>query len=904
MIGDGQAVAPTDLWLDRPRPAPDASLRIVAVPHAGGGPSAILPLAEALAPEIEVWTAQLPGRERRYGEPLAESLGEIVRPLAAAIAAHVPAPYVLFGHSMGALVSFEIARQLPTLGAPPPERLIVSAQSAPHLSRTRPARHTLPDSDLLAWLSQVGGAPQQVLRDEDLMRLLLPILRADLRICETYRYRPGPPVPCPVTAIAGSDDPQAEMDDVAAWWRHTSAGFDLRPMPGGHFYHLDTGWPGFLTELTAVLRARGTEPPSVEPSGTEPHVAEPLVADLIKAQARRTPDAIAVIDGPSRYSYRHLVDRAERWSAALGTAGVRPGDVVAIYADRSIDLPAALVGALLADATFLPLDPSYPAERLGYMLADSGASTIVTQPDLIGRLPEAGRPVTTVTADDLPARPSTRDGRRRPPATATAYLLYTSGSTGAPKGTLVPQGALTRLFADFAPRLGLGSHDVVLAQTPLSFDISMVELLLPLTVGASIHLVDPAVAADGPELAAQIQRAGVTFVQGTPTTLRMLLAAGWTASPEVTVLSGGEALPPDLATRLLRDCGQLWNGYGPTETAVYSVADRVRSGQVTIGEPLAGEQAYLLDEWGDPVPVGEAGELHLGGDGLAHGYLGRAALTAERFLPDPFAPRPGRRMYRTGDLARQRPDGRIEYLGRLDHQVKLRGYRIEPGEIEAALRDHPGVRDAVAKLGARETDQEPMLLAYLVLTGPEPTREALRRHLRRTLPDFMVPAQFLVVDELPLTPSGKIDRGRVEGGKPLAAEVCEPPGTATEQVLAGLWLDLIGLDDLGVTESVFAAGADSLLAMRAAAVLVDIFRIPVAVRTLFERPSVREQGRYLAAATDAEKIADQLVRLATAEGEKTGTAEGEKTGTAEGEKVGTAEGEKVGTADSHNGGER
>ncbi|MER7455993.1 amino acid adenylation domain-containing protein [Micromonospora sp. NPDC126480] len=844
----------------------------MAIPHAGGGPSSTLPLAEALAPEIEVWSAQLPGRERRYDQPAADSIAAVAEPLAIAMADHVPPPYALFGHSMGALIAFEVARRLADIHAAAPVRLVVSAHAAPHLPRAGTHRHLLDDEELLAWLGDVGGVPEPVLRDGDLMRLLLPTLRTDLRACETYTFRSGPPLGCPITALTGMTDPQASVDDVAAWSRHTSADFEFRPLPGGHFYQLDDGWPAFVGELRTALAGAAT-PHAVTTGG-----GAGGIVDLITRQAARTPAAVAVRDATARWSYRELLDRAYRWSAALRAAGVRPGQVVPVYADRSIELPAALIGVLLAGAAFLPLDPAYPAERLGYMLADSGASVVVTEPGLLDRLPGSGRPLVTVTVADLPTT-APRDGGQHRPDAAPAYLLYTSGSTGAPKGTLVPHRALVRLCTDFAPRLGLTGSDVVLAQTPLSFDISLVELLLPLTVGASVHLVGRRVATDGEELSAEIQRAGVTFVQGTPTTLRMLVAAGWSGGPRVTVLSGGEALPRDLADQLTTRSRALWNGYGPTETAVYSVAERVGPGPVTIGVPLDGERAYLLDERGDPVPDGSTGELHLGGDGLAHGYLGRPALTAERFVPDPFAPRPGARMYRTGDLARRRPDGRIEYLGRLDHQIKLRGHRIEPGEIESALRGHPGVRDAVAALAARDGDGEPLLCAYLLLDGPgsgdpgdhaRPDREELRRHLRRTLPDFMVPARFLVLDTFPLTPSGKVDRGRLGGGTPLAGPGHEPCRSAIEQVLVGLWLDLIEVEELGVTESVFAAGADSLLAMRAAAMLREIFRAPVAVRDLFELTTVREQAARLAGDNPAaEGIADRLVRLVAA-----GTGEG------------------------------
>jgi amino acid adenylation domain-containing protein len=550
----------------------------------------------------------------------------------------------------------------------------------------------------------------------------------------------------------------------------------------------------------------------------------------------------------------------------LAVAGVRQGEIVGLYAERSFELVAAMIGILRAGAAYLPLDPAYPAERLAYMLSDSGAVVVATQRRLLDRLPAHEAGVRFVTADDAAAEESTAETATAGKAAteAPAYVLYTSGSTGRPKGAVIPHRAVVNLLADLGPRFGLTARDVVLAQTPPSFDISVIELLLPLTLGARIHLIDRATAVDGTALAAEIDRTGATFVQGTPTTLRMLLASDWGGGDHITLLSGGEALPADVAAGLLRRCGRLWNGYGPTETAVYSLLARIRPDEpIGIGTPLGGERAYVLDGDGNQVPIGVPGELHIGGDGLAHGYLGRPDLTAARFQPDPFDARPGRRMYQTGDLVRWREDGTMEFLGRLDHQVKVRGYRIELEEIESTLRGHASVRDAVVTVTGRDR----ALQAYLVLRpGTEPGRDDLHRHLARTLPDFMVPATFIAIDGLPVTPSGKVDRHAVAGlggGRTLTATESAAPESTVEQVLAGVWLDLLETDDLSVTESVFAAGADSLLAMRAAQILHDVFRVPVPVRALFEHPSVRRQAAYLQTRSNrAATIANRLLDLA------------------------------------------
>ncbi|HYS37364.1 MAG TPA: non-ribosomal peptide synthetase [Pseudonocardiaceae bacterium] len=593
-----------------------------------------------------------------------------------------------------------------------------------------------------------------------------------------------------------------------------------------------------------------------------------LVPDLVAPVVARQPYREAVRCGMARYTYRDLDRVSAVLAGAAAASGVRAGDVVGVFLERSAVMVAAVLGVLRAGGTYLPLDPGYPTERLRFMLADSGTGVVLTEPALRSRLAELAPDVRVVTIDEPGTGGVALPVGGPPDPESGAFLLYTSGSTGVPKGVAVPHRAVVNFLTAMGERIGATDRDVFLAQAPLSFDISVFELLLPLTVGARIHLVDRATAMDGSALARAIDDGWVTVVQGTPTTHRMLVAAGWRGGAAVTVVSGGEPLPADLAAALLDRGVRLWNCYGPTETTVYTHALRMSPGDpVRLGGPLTDVRTYLLDENLRPVAPGEVGEICLAGPCLATGYLHRPALTAERFLPDPFDAAPGRRMYRSGDLARMTDAGLLDPLGRTDHQVKLRGYRVELGEVEAALRADARVRDAVVFVSGQGADAT--LVGCLVPEGDEPPdRDELRAALGARLPGYLVPARFTVLDRLPLTPSGKVDRAAVAasgGGRPLHPTSAAPPDTPLERVVAGVWLDLLDVPRLGVDEPVLDAGANSVTLMRAADLFEEIFGIPVAVRVLFDRPTVAEQARYLAGhGPEMAATADRLLALAQA----------------------------------------
>jgi amino acid adenylation domain-containing protein len=543
---------------------------------------------------------------------------------------------------------------------------------------------------------------------------------------------------------------------------------------------------------------------------------------LVADRAARAPDRVALVFGDDRLTYRQLDARANRTAQRLTQRGVGQGSLVALTAERSLDMVVGLLGILKAGAAYVPLDPTYPPDRLAFMIDDAKPVALLTRPGApIPGAPSAAVPVVELDDGEAEESPVVSVGPGDP-----AYVIYTSGSTGRPKGVVVPHRAVVNLLLAMREEPGFAESDSLLAVTTLSFDIAVLELLLPLVVGGRVVLASREAAADGERLAELLDRSEVTVMQATPATWHVLLEAGWRGDGELKILCGGEALPRDLANRLLDCGGSLWNLYGPTETTVWSLAHRVRRGEgtVPIGRPIANTTVYLLDPQGHPVPVGVAAELYLGGAGLAQGYAGQPELTALRFVPHPFSADPKARLYRTGDLARYRPDGTLEFLGRVDRQIKLRGFRIELEEIESALRCHDAVGEAVVvETGERPTTKR--LLAYVTPASrpSRPDADTLREFLQESLPDYMVPSQFVTIARIPRTPNRKVDRtalpppdGTPDSRDGSVAETAVA-GTPWEMILAEIWREVLEIESVGIHDSFYDLGGHSLLAVHVAA---------------------------------------------------------------------------------------
>ncbi|AUX23890.1 hypothetical protein SOCEGT47_044200 [Sorangium cellulosum] len=585
------------------------------------------------------------------------------------------------------------------------------------------------------------------------------------------------------------------------------------------------------------------EPPAATQRATRrDRRSQPCLPEMLAAQAARTPDAVAVTCGRERLTYGALNARANRLAHALRRRGVGPETLVGLCVERSLEMMVGLLGILKSGGAYVPLDPAYPRERLRAMLEDSRLPLLLTQESLLHALPDAGARAICLDRDwpSIAGEPD-RDPTPLLDEESLAYVIYTSGSTGRPKGVMVRHGGLTNFLLSMQEHLSPPRDVVVLATTSISFDIAALELFLPLLTGGRVELARREDAADGERLSALLRASGATLMQATPTGWKMLLENGRPRLAGLAVLCGGEAFPRELARQLLEAGVAPWNLYGPTETTVWSSLHRVTAGDgpIPLGTPIADTELHVLDRQLYPAPLGVAGELCIGGAGLARGYLDHPDLTADRFIPDPFSPEPGRRLYRTGDLARFRRDGTLEFLGRRDHQIKIRGFRIELGEIEAQLRACPDVRDAVVV--AREDAGTPRLAAYVIpARSAALTADGLRAWLKERLPDHMVPSAYVWLDELPLTPNGKVNREALPAPGLVARERRARPRTATEEIVAAIWAEVLGLEAVGVHESFFELGGHSLLATRAISRIRGAFQVELPLRSIFDHPTVAQ----------------------------------------------------------------
>ncbi|HVQ32095.1 MAG TPA: amino acid adenylation domain-containing protein, partial [Vicinamibacteria bacterium] len=583
---------------------------------------------------------------------------------------------------------------------------------------------------------------------------------------------------------------------------------------------------------------------------TDAPYPQACVQELIGAQAARTPTRTAVVCGDRTLSYGDLERRSTQLARRLVRQGVTEGSLVGICMERSLEMVVGLLGVLKAGAAYVPLDPAFPQARLVHMLDDARLPLVLTQSELVDALPRTGVPrlfldrheVLEVEGDEGDALPTgSLDG--------LAYVIYTSGSTGRPKGVEVGHRGLTNFLCSMRNEPGLTETDVLVSVTTLSFDIAGLELYLPLLAGARLVVARRDVAQDGRQLASLLRDSGATVLQATPATWRMLEASGWEGDAKLRVFCGGEALSRDLARTLLSRGEALFNLYGPTETTIWSTVERVSVADrpVPIGRPIANTTLYVLDERLQPSALGVPGELYIGGDGVARGYLGRPELTAERFVPDPFAGQGGRRLYRTGDLVRRLSDGRLEYLGRQDDQAKIRGFRVELGEIETALTQHPFV-EAATVVARDDSSGQKRLFAYFVARADRaPSATELRAFLGERLPAYMVPSGFSRLDALPLTPNGKVDRRALPAIAPARSGLgaLVPARTPIEAELVAVWRDVLRVPELGVHDSFFELGGHSILATQMVSRVRDSLGVELPVRRVFETPTVAGLAEWL-----------------------------------------------------------
>ena len=589
------------------------------------------------------------------------------------------------------------------------------------------------------------------------------------------------------------------------------------------------------------------------------------VHELFEQQVRRTPHEVAIVFEQEEVSYAELNRRANQVGHYLRGQGVGAEVAVGVCVERSVEMVVGLLGVLKAGGVYVPLDATYPQERLAFMMEDSGVSVLLAQQHLVERLPAHQAVVVCIDSDwpRISKEPDTNLGE----VTSTenlAYIIYTSGSTGKPKGVLVPHRAVANRLLWAQAEYPLTEQDSVLQIASFGFDFSVWEIFGPLIAGARVVMARPGGQQDIVYLVETIAQQKITTVHFVPSMLQVFLEERGveTCRHLKRVFCGGEALPFHLQEQFFeRFDADLYNQYGPTEAAIdvtFRKCERESERrQVPIGRPISNTQIYVLDSRMQPVAINMPGELHIGGDNLARGYGNRPELTAMSFVPNPFSDEPGTRLYKTGDLARYRPDGQIEYLGRIDQQVKLRGYRIELQEIEAAICMHEGIQDAIV-LVREDVPGSKRLVGYHVAAteGQPPGVEELRQFLKDKLPEYMVPSAFVGLDALPFTPGGKVDRRALPAPDQFGHDSETPfiaPRTSTEERLAEIWTGLLRIEEISVNQNFFELGGHSLLATQVMSRIRQAFKIELPLRFIFELPTISSLAAKLNAGTDSKK---------------------------------------------------
>jgi amino acid adenylation domain-containing protein len=644
-------------------------------------------------------------------------------------------------------------------------------------------------------------------------------------------------------------------------WEYNSDLFDattIRRM-SGHFQTLLEGIVAHpqlqVSELPLIPEAERHQL-LVEWNDTQVEYPAKCIHQLFEEQVKRTPDAVALVFENQQLTYRELNARANQLAHYLQGLGVGPEILVGICLERSIEMLVGMLGILKASGAYVPMDPAYPQERLEFMLSHTQMLVLLTQAQFVAVLPSHTAKVICLDTD---WNQINQKSEENPFSWAKPenlmYVIYTSGSTGKPKGVQILHQSVNNFLNSMIQQPGLKDQDTLLAVTTISFDIAVLELFLPLIVGARVVLVRREEVADGAKLLTKLIDSQATVMQATPATWRLLLAAGWQRNSQLKILCGGEGIPKGLAHQLLNKGSSVWNLYGPTEATIWSTAHEIEASQSSqsvdslalIGRPINNTQIYILDRNFQLLPIGVPGELFIGGDGLARGYLNHPELTKQKFIPNPFSNKLASQLYKTGDLARYLSDGNIEFLGRIDYQVKIRGFRIELGEIEAILNQHPEVRETVV-IAREDQPGNKRLVAYVVARQEPLTSSELRRFLKKSLPEYMIPSAFVLLEALPLTPNGKVDRSSLpipQGLCPQLEAAYVMPQTEAERLVAAVWQETLKLERVGIHDNFFELGGHSLLTVQIYSKLQEIFGQKLSIIEMFKYPTIYSLAQHL-----------------------------------------------------------
>ncbi|MFF7976482.1 amino acid adenylation domain-containing protein [Streptomyces sp. NPDC007905] len=818
------------------------SFSLVCLPFAGSGAGFYRQWAQLAVPGVRVVAPQLPGREELFNEdPYTDvrQAAHFVAEETIRATAGGTGPVALFGHSLGAVLAYETARELQAREFDRLSHLFVSGSAGPW--ETRPRTSGLDDDALAAHVEEITGYRHPAFDNPELRELLLPLLRADTVMHERYRPTSGASaLSIPVTALRGTDDVLVAPDSLEQWSATTTAQFAMAEVPGGHMYLTER--PAELLERIAGLVDGGSqaEPPSSQPALHRNDTARPIpegtLLDLYGTWVERSPDTVAVRSDGDALSYAELDERANRLARHLRSMGVGRESRVGLCQPRGNDMVVSILAVWKAGGAYVPLDPEHPEDRLAYMLQDSGAAVVLGTRRAVEGVPvgaarvvlldEAAGAIAAESAEPLDTVLNPRQ---------LAYVIYTSGSTGRPKGVAVDHRGLVNLAVAMRPVLGVSEGVVALQFASFSFDGSVLDLAVTLGGGGTLAIASREERTEPVALADMIRSTGVSVASVVPSLLGVLEPAA-VSGVENWVL-GAERLNAALASRWTAH-SRVWNTYGPTEATVITTADPVPHAITSadpppaIGRPIDNASVFVLDDALRPVPVGATGELYIAGPGLARGYVGRPGLTAERFMACPFGE--GARMYRSGDLARWTEDEQLQFVGRADEQVKIRGFRVEPGEVEAVVAACDSVGQAVVVVREDQPGNK-RLVAYVVpAAGHEVDITEVREFAGARLPDYMVPT-VMVLDALPLTVNGKTDKAALPAPDP-GAGTGRAARTATEEVLCALFAEVLGIQHVGADDSFFEIGGSSILAM----LLVSCARkagLVITARQVFERQS-------------------------------------------------------------------
>ncbi len=618
--------------------------------------------------------------------------------------------------------------------------------------------------------------------------------------------------------------------------------------------------PGKKLELIEILQEEEKAQILEQLNNTKASYPNKTIHQLFEEQVGKTPDQIAVVFEENSLTYKQLNNCANQLAKVLREKGVKPNRIVGIMVERSLEMIIGMLGILKAGGTYLPISPDYPDERVTYMLEDSQAEIMLTQSSIAAGFTFKGEKITIDNGASYTADIENLTVINK--KTDLAYVMYTSGTTGKPKGVMIPHKALTNFLISMGNKPGLISQDKLLAVTTYCFDIAGLELFLPLITGAQCFICDSEKARDVEKLKKEIQKIKPTIMQATPVTWTMLCQAGWKNEEKLKILCGGEALPEKLKQFFIETNSEAWNVFGPTETTIWSTIQLIKEDEpITIGKPIANTQIYVLGKNSKPVPIGIPGELYIAGDGLAKGYLNKPELTAEKFISNPF--HKGTKLYKTGDLARWLPDGNIEFLGRIDHQVKIRGFRIELGEIESQLNKHQEIQDGVVVV--KEQDGIKQLIAYYVRSHNDDKTlldvQIIRDFLKITLPSYMIPGIFVELEAIPLTSNGKVDRKDLMKRKVIIEGKRKEslPESAIEAKVLAIWQEVLKIADINTEEGFFEVGGDSLSAVSVSEKIKNELNCDFNVTTLFKYPNIKEISNYITEAR--EKTAEDTVEF-------------------------------------------